>query len=80
MWNDKKNARRCFLLDKENSGFDIQKGKNISILSKEEKEELEKLQEEMLEYRRSVAPLPINELRELRKKIDEKLEKNRGES
>ena len=47
-WHDAKNIRRCNLIDKEING----------TLSVEEERELEQLQEEMLAYRRKVAPLP----------------------
>ncbi len=54
-WTDKKNQRRCELVDKEIEG----------MLSPAEHVELEKLQIEMLAYRRNVAPLPLDKLREL---------------
>lgn len=54
-WTNEKNRRRCELVDKEIAG---------TILP-EEGIELEKLQSEMLAYRRKVAPLPLSDLREL---------------
>ncbi|MGH8646842.1 MAG: hypothetical protein ACREX4_21235 [Gammaproteobacteria bacterium] len=54
-WTDKKNQRRCELVDKEIEG----------TLSPAEQVELEKLQTEMLAYRRNVVPLPLDKLREL---------------
>ena len=55
VWTEAKNARRCELIDKA-----------IELtLTEEELAELNGLQAEMLEYRRSVAPLPIEEARRL---------------
>jgi len=54
-WTEEKNGRRCALVDREIDG-------TISFV---EKAELEKLQSEMLDYRRSIAPLPLEALREL---------------
>lgn len=54
-WTDEKNERRCNLIDKE----------VYHSLTKKEIIELEGLQAEMVEYRDMVAPLPIEELREL---------------
>ena len=54
-WTQHKNQRRCQLIDTEIDG----------TLSAADKAELEQLQAEMLAYRRKVAPLPLEELREL---------------
>lgn len=54
-WNDAKNDRRCDLIDKEIEG----------TLLLAEKRELEKLQRQMLAYRRKVAPLPLKEAQRL---------------
>lgn len=64
-WTEEKNNRRCDLIDKKFEGS----------LSTEEKEELNKLQEEMREYRNKVAPLPIKEARELLKSLLKEKEK-----
>ena len=64
-WNDAKNDRRCELIDKEVASFascctshttrpDIE-----GTLSSNEKDELAELQNQMLAYRRKVAPLPM---------------------
>ncbi len=58
-WTDEKNQRRCDLIDLEIAGQ----------LSDEERQELTILQDEMLQYRRKVAPLPIEELRELHARL-----------
>lgn len=54
-WSDDKNLRRCQLVDKEIAG----------TLTNNEKNELDRLQAEMLSYRRKVAPLPLQDLRDL---------------
>jgi len=54
-WTNEKNQRRCALVDKEIEG----------TLSAKEEIELEKLQAEMLAYRRKVAPLPIEKARKM---------------
>lgn len=51
-WTDEKNERRWFLIDKEIAG---------SILP-DEKRELDRLQDQMLVYRREMAPLPDDQL------------------
>ena len=61
-WTDEKNARRCDLIDMVVD----------SALSIPEKAELDLLQAEMLEYRRSVAPLPLEELRKLHRSLKRK--------
>ena len=38
-------------------------------ISPGEREELEQLQQQMLEYRRSVAPLPLDDLRQLHQEL-----------
>jgi hypothetical protein len=58
-WTEKKNQRRCDLVDKEIDG-------TISVA---EKVELDQLQAEMLAYRRQVAPLPLEELRKLHQEL-----------
>lgn len=54
-WSDDKNLRRCQLVDNEIAG----------TLTSSEKDELARLQAAMLSYRRRVAPLPLQDLREL---------------
>ncbi|MCZ6775832.1 MAG: hypothetical protein O7D34_05185 [Ignavibacteria bacterium] len=58
-WTEAKNQRRCQLVDKEIDG-------TISVV---EKSELNRLQAEMLAYRRKVAPLPLEDLRELHQEL-----------
>jgi hypothetical protein len=58
-WTEEKNQRRCHLVDKEIDG-------TISVV---EKAELDRLQAEMLAYRRKVAPLPLEDLRELHQEL-----------
>jgi hypothetical protein len=58
-WTEKKNQRRCHLVDKEIDG-------TISVA---EKVELDQLQAEMLAYRRKVAPLPLEDLRKLHQEL-----------
>lgn len=52
---DEKNRRRAELIEREISG-------DISLV---ERAELERLQGEMLAYRREIAPLPLDDLRAL---------------
>ena len=59
------NKRRCELIDKEIDG-------QISI---SESMELELLQNEMLEYRKKIAPLPIKEVEQLYKQLKQQKEK-----
>lgn len=54
-WNSDKDSRRCELIDK---GID-------ASLTEEEKAELDDLQQQMLEYRHTLAPLPVAEIKEL---------------
>jgi hypothetical protein len=58
-WTEEKNQRRCDLVDKEIDG----------TISAVEKVELDQLQTEMLAYRRKVAPLPLESLRELHQEL-----------
>ena len=58
-WTDEKNKRRCELVDKKIAG---------TMLS-EEGEELARLQREMLDYRRRVAPLPLDDARRLHQQL-----------
>ena len=58
-WTDEKNARRCDLIDKEIEG----------TLSFDETMELHRLQLEMRQHRRLVAPLPLVEARKLHKQL-----------
>lgn len=58
-WSEQKNVRRCELVDKEIAG-------NISAT---EQAELDRLQSDMLAYRRKVAPLPLDDLRELHEQL-----------
>lgn len=59
-WTNDKNRRRCELVDRALSG----------TITDEERPELERLQEEMLVYRRTVAPLPIEDLRKLHQELN----------
>jgi DNA-binding transcriptional regulator YiaG len=67
-WNETKNARRCELIDKE----------IVGSLSVAEQAELNQLQAEMLDHRRRVAPLPLDDLRELHRQLMEKAEQEGG--
>ena len=58
-WTEKKNQRRCHLVDKDIDG-------TISVA---EKIELDQLQAEMLAYRRKVVPLPLEDLRKLHQEL-----------
>lgn len=58
-WPDKKNRRRGALIDLEIAG----------TISQDERKELAQLKKEMLAYRRRVAPLPLDGLRELHEKM-----------
>jgi hypothetical protein len=58
-WTEKKNERRCALIDKEIDG----------TLSAEEAAELHRLQRAMLRYRRRVAPLPLDDARRLHEEL-----------
>lgn len=59
-WTDAKNARRCDLIDREYDGLP---------LTLAEKVELAALQDQMLRYRRRVAPLPIEDARKLHQEL-----------
>jgi hypothetical protein len=54
-WTDAKNHRRCDLIDRKYSG----------ALSPAEAAELARLQEEMLQHRQRVAPLPLEDARRM---------------
>ena len=58
-WTDEKNARRCILIDREIDG----------TLTPEEAVELHRLQREMLQHRRRVAPLPLEDARKLHQEL-----------
>ena len=58
-WTAEKDDRRCDLIDREINGS----------LTVEERTELSLLQQEMLDYRRQVAPLPIDAARKLHKSL-----------
>ncbi len=58
-WTADKNQRRCALVDKEIDG----------TLSPAEEDELAQLQADMLAYRRHVAPLPLDDLRQLHQQL-----------
>lgn len=60
-WTDEKNRRRCYLIDKC-----IDEG-----LDESESTELGCLQEEMLSYRRFVAPLPMDDARNVLAELNE---------
>ena len=58
-WTDAKNERRCDLIDKDIEG---------TILPSERRE-LEELQQQMLAYRRKMAPLPLKEAQRLHQEL-----------
>jgi hypothetical protein len=58
-WNDAKNARRCELVDRDIDG----------TLLPNEVDELRVLQSQMLEERRRLAPVPLDELRHLHQEL-----------
>jgi hypothetical protein len=58
-WTEEKNERRCALIDKEIDG----------TLTAEEASELSRLQQAMLQYRRRVAPLPLEDARRLHQEL-----------
>jgi hypothetical protein len=58
-WTEAKNARRCTLIDREIDG----------TLTPAEAQELEQLQQQMLRYRRQVAPLPLEATRRLHEQL-----------
>jgi hypothetical protein len=63
-WTKAKNARRCFLIDREIDG----------TLMAEEARELEVLQRQMLRHRDRVAPLPLDATRRLYEELLAKAE------
>lgn len=58
-WTEAKNDRRCELIDRKYAG----------TLTPQEGIELAGLQEEMLRYRQSVAPLPLEDARRLHQEL-----------
>lgn len=58
-WTDEKNDRRCDLIDKEIDGS----------LTAVERLELTELEEELLDYRDHLAPIPIAQSRELHQQL-----------
>jgi hypothetical protein len=58
-WSEEKNTRRCNLIDK----------KIDSTISLAESVELQELQQQMLAYRHSKAPLPLDYIRKVRKQL-----------
>lgn len=64
-WTKEKDGRRCQLIDREIE----------NTLTPDERTELNQLQNEMLAYRRSVAPLPIEAARKLHAELMESLAK-----
>ena len=58
-WTEEKNRRRCELIDLEIDG----------TLTAAEAIELHRLQNEMLRYRRRVAPLPLDDARKLHQEL-----------
>lgn len=65
-WNEAMNARRFELVDREIDG----------TLAAGEIGELQDLQDKMLAFRRKVAPLPIDELRELHQQLLEQAQQS----
>ncbi len=58
-WTDEKNQRRCDLIDREIDGS----------LTAADAIELQRLQNEMLQFRRRVAPLPMEDARQLHQEL-----------
>ena len=58
-WTQEKNNRRCDLIDREIEG----------TLTPGEALELQELQDEMLRYRKRVAPLPLEDARKLHQEL-----------
>ncbi len=58
-WTEAKNQRRCDLIDREID----------DKLTPAEASELERLQAEMLRYRREVSPLPLDDARRLHQEL-----------
>ncbi len=58
-WTEARNARRCELIDRKYAGG----------LTPQERVELAGLQDEMLRYRQSVAPLPLEQARCLHQEL-----------
>lgn len=67
-WTEAKNARRCLLIDREIDG----------LLTPEEAAELAQLQQEMLRHRRRVAPLPLQDARQLHQELLERARRTSG--
>src|SRR5262249_10026526 len=68
-WTDAQNDRRCDLIDKEIEG----------TITPDEAQELYVLQQEMLRYRRRVAPLPLEDARRLHQELLQKAQqRNQG--
>ena len=63
-WTEEKNARRCDLIDKS---IDDPKS-----MTDEEWQEYIQLQEEMIEHRNKVAPLPIEEAKQILAELKKK--------
>src|SRR5438105_140619 len=62
-WTETKNARRCALIDREIDG----------MATAEEAAELEVLQQQMLQERRKLAPVPLDDLRRLHQELLSKM-------
>jgi len=69
-WSDAKNVRRCELIDRKYAG----------TLTPQEAIELAGLQEEMIRYRDSVAPLPLEDARRLHQELLMKAQKQSRKS
>ncbi len=69
-WCERKNARRCELIDREIDG----------ILAPEEVVELRQLQDEMLRYQNQIVPWPIQPARQLHKTLLQKAAKTQDGS
>lgn len=65
-WNPEKNKRRCDLIDKEID----------QCITEEERKELNQLQNEMEEYRKKVAPLPLDAVRRTKKELEKLAKEN----
>jgi hypothetical protein len=67
-WNERKNTRRCELIDKEIAG----------TIQLEEAIELNRLQQELSAYLQRVAPLPLDDLRKLHAELVAKAARAEG--
>ncbi len=67
-WTKAKNARRSFLVDREIDG----------TLTPDEAEELDMLQRQMIRERQKLAPVPLEDLRQLHEELLSKAQRQAG--